>query len=273
MNAPPSVPPQKPSRRLQVWLTAAVLAIAAGAVAAALPRESSVPVSGFRVIATYPHDPGAFCQGLVYDGETLYEGTGVYGESSLRRVDLETGRVQQLVPLDAKYFGEGITLLGERIYQLTWRNRLGVIYSKADLTPMSSFRYAGEGWGLTTDGKRLILSDGTATLRFLNPQTFQVEKQLTVRTPTRLLDQLNELEFVDGEIYANIWYSDHIARISPETGRVLGWIDLSSLYPANQRPSKEHVLNGIAYDAQRKQLLVTGKNWPRLYRIELTPPR
>lgn len=254
----------------RVWIAGlAVATIAAVGIAAALPRGGALPVETVRVVASYPHDPNAFSQGLVITDGVLYEGTGTFGESSLRRVDLKTGKVEQHVPLNQEYFGEGITVVGDKIYQLTWKNRLGIVYDRETMTPASSFRYSGEGWGLTTDGKELILSDGTATLRFLSLETLDVVRRVQVRTASGPVEQLNELEYVDGEIYANIWYSDRIARISPKTGQVLGWIDLSSLYPARQRPSREHVLNGIAYDAQTKQLFVTGKNWPKLYQVEV----
>ena len=254
----------------RVWIAGiAVVAIAAVGIAAALPRATTLPVETVRVIASYPHDPNAFSQGLVIADGVLYEGTGTFGESSLRRVDLKTGNVERHVPLNQEYFGEGITVVGDKIYQLTWKNRLGIVYDRDSMTPESSFRYSGEGWGLTTDGKELILSDGTATLRFLSLETLEVTRRVQVRTASGPVDQLNELEYVDGEIYANIWYSDRIVRISPKTGNVLGWIDLSALYPARQRPSREHVLNGIAYDAKSKQLFVTGKNWPKLYQVEV----
>lgn len=254
----------------RVWIAGiAVVAIAAVGIAAALPRGSALPVDTVRVVASYPHDPNAFSQGLVIADSVLYEGTGTFGESSLRRVDLKSGTVERHVPLNQEYFGEGITVVGDKIYQLTWKNRLGIVYDRETMTPESSFRYSGEGWGLTTDGKELILSDGTATLRFLSLETLEVTRRVQVRTASGPVEQLNELEYVDGEIYANIWYSDRIVRISPKTGNVLGWIDLSALYPARQRPSREHVLNGIAYDAKTKQLFVTGKNWPKLYQVEV----
>jgi glutamine cyclotransferase len=225
------------------------------------------------LIARYPHDPEAFSQGLVVAEGMLYEGTGQYGSSSLRQVDLQSGRVQRLIPLDRAYFGEGIAVLKDKLYQLTWKERVAIVYDLATLSPVTSFRYSGEGWGLTSDGEQLILSDGSATLRFLDPNTFEVKRRLTVRTRAGEVDKLNELEYVNGEIYANIWYSDRIVRISPKTGEVLGWIDLSALYPARQRPSREHVLNGIAYDADQKRLYVTGKHWPQLYHIEVVPQR
>lgn len=254
----------------RVWIAGiAVAAIAAVGIAAALPRGSALPVDTVRVVASYPHDPDAFSQGLVIADSVLYEGTGTFGQSSLRQVDLKTGKVERIVPLHQEYFGEGITIVGEKIFQLTWKNRLGIIYDRQTMTPESSFRYTGEGWGLTTDGKELILSDGSATLRFLSLETQEVVRRVQVRTAQGPVDNLNELEYVDGEIYANIWYSDRIARISPKTGAVLGWIDLSQLYPLSKRPSREHVLNGIAYDVKAKQLYVTGKNWPRLYQVEV----
>ncbi|MDP1798545.1 MAG: glutaminyl-peptide cyclotransferase [Planctomycetaceae bacterium] len=259
-------------RRTWIVVTVVVIGAAVG-LAAALPRLTSTPVETVRVIASYPHDPDAFSQGLIMADGVLYEGTGTFGASSLRQVDLKTGRVERIVPLDQEYFGEGITLVDNKIFQLTWKNRLGIIYDRETLAPQSSFRYSGEGWGLTTDGKELILSDGTSYLRFISLDKFDVVRRVQVRSSQGAIDKLNELEYVDGEIYANIWYSDRIARISPKTGEVLGWIDLSNLYPARQRPSREHVLNGIAYDAKEKQLYVTGKNWPKLYQVEVVKRR
>uniref|UniRef100_A0A7C4QNC3 Glutaminyl-peptide cyclotransferase n=1 Tax=Schlesneria paludicola TaxID=360056 RepID=A0A7C4QNC3_9PLAN len=259
------------NRRL--WLALGLVALVGVATAAGWPRDRTPPVDPVRIVAVYPHDPEAFCQGLVFANGVLYEGTGQYGASSLRQIDLATGQIQRQIPLDQSYFGEGITVWGDKLYQLTWKNRLAIVYDLSTLTPVSSFRYSGEGWGLTTDGTWLIMSDGTSTLRFLDPKTFEVRRRLTVRTKAGEVDQLNELEFVEGEIYANIWYSDRIARISPKSGEVLGWLDLSQLWPQRQRPSREHVLNGIAYDAAQKRLFVTGKYWPRLYEIEVLPRR
>jgi len=162
-----------------------------------------------------------------------------------------------------------VTVLGDRIYQVTWKNRLGLIYDRKTFAPVSSFRYTGEGWGLTTDGEQLILSDGTSVIRFLDAKTFEVTKRIDVRAGGQRVDKLNELEFINGEIWANIWYADRIARIAPKTGEVTGWVDLSALYPARDRPSREHVLNGIAYDAEAKRLFVTGKLWPKLYEISI----
>ena len=185
------------------------------------------------------------------------------------KFDLESGRVLQQHQLDARVFGEGITIWQNKIIQLTWKSQIAFVYDLKTFRVLGQFRYAGQGWGLTHDDKQLIMSDGSATLRFLDPETFRVQRRITVRDGRRRVTELNELEYVEGEIYANVWYDDRIVRISPETGRVLGWIDLSKLYPASQRADRDCVLNGIAYDRQRRCLLVTGKNWPRLYEIFL----
>jgi glutamine cyclotransferase len=224
---------------------------------------------GYKVIRTYPHDPQAFTQGLVYDDGVLYEGTGLYGESSLTQRELETGKVLKRERLPRKYFGEGITVFGDKVFQLTWKSQTGFVYDKATFRLLKEFKYPGEGWGLTHDSRQLIMSDGTATLRFLDPNTFAETRRIMVRDGEGPVDQLNELEFIDGRIFANIWMSDSIAIIAPDTGRITGWLDLSALYP---RPAgSQAVLNGIAYLPQSKHLLVTGKLWPKLYEIELTP--
>lgn len=266
--------PQSSTRGRRIAVLSLLAVCVVGFTAAAqFRREPKEAVAGFRVIAEYPHDATAFTQGLVFTDGRLYEGTGKKGESSLRRIELASGRIEQLIPLDSAYFGEGITILDGKLYQLTWQNRLGIVYDQQTFNPISTFRYTGEGWGLTHDGKQLILSDGTSTLRFIDPKTFDVVKRLKVRAANGLIDKLNELEYRKGEILANIWYSDRIARISPKTGEVLGWIDLSALYPERQRSTREDVLNGIAYDEAKDRLLVTGKNWPKVYEIEvLTKP-
>ncbi len=233
-------------------------------------RRASAPTQSYRLLHTYPHDPKAYTQGLVYQSGFLYEGTGNYGESSLRKVELETGKVLQQHKLNRRLFGEGITIWGDQIIQLTWKSRQAIVYDLATFQEKRRFTYRGEGWGLTHDGHSLIMSDGTSTLRYLDPQTFEVQRQLVVRDGNRRINNLNELEYVDGEIYANVWYDDRIARISPSTGKVLGWIDLSRLYPHSQRPHRDAVLNGIAYDRQQHRLFVTGKDWPWLYEISLT---
>ncbi|MEO8466578.1 MAG: glutaminyl-peptide cyclotransferase [Gammaproteobacteria bacterium] len=263
--------PTPSAPRVQVkWLAAcAFAAVAVGAAAwAQLHGRSAPPLAGFKVVAVYPHDPNAFTQGLAIAGGQLYEGTGLYGQSTIRKVDLATGRVEKQRPINAAYFGEGIAILDGHLYQLTWQHGIGIVYDLATFTQQRTFQYTGEGWGLTQDGKQLILSDGSAKLRFLDPQTFAVVREIEVRDRGQPVMKLNELEYIDGEIWSNVWYDDRIARISPTTGEVLGWIDLAALYPKNAR-SSEAVLNGIAYDAAAKRLFVTGKNWPQLYEIEV----
>lgn len=228
-------------------------------------------VSGFEVLHSWPHDPMAFTQGLVYRAGTLYESTGGNGESSLREVELETGRVLRQHDLSEEYFGEGLALLGGKLYQLTWRSHVGFIYDAATFQPLGQFSYVGEGWGLTDNGTSLILSDGTSTLRFLDPTTLTVQRTVTVTDEGREVPRLNELEYVKGEVYANVWREDLIARIDPATGHVTGWINLTGLLPPEERTGNEDVLNGIAYDAANDRLLVTGKRWPKLFQIRLVP--
>lgn len=236
------------------------------------PRRQTT--QGVRIVKAYPHDRTAWSQGVVVDDDgTLIEGTGLYGQSTLRRVELETGRVVKKVPLDERYFGEGITVLGDRIYQLTWKEKVGLIYDRKTLRLLDNFPLDGEGWGLTNDGKHLIVSDGSSTLRFFDPETFALVKRLPVTSASRAVSQLNELEFVEGDILANVWHQDYVVRIDPATGNVTGVIDMANVYPRRQRTHREHVLNGIAYDAKNKRLFVTGKNWPKLYEIEIVTPR
>jgi len=232
-------------------------------------KQIALPVYGYRVVNVYPHDRQAFTQGLIWCDGFLYEGTGLHGASSLRKVRLETGRVVEQRSLDRQYFGEGITEWGGRLLQLTWNSNLGFIYDRSNLKVRGTFNYAGEGWGLTHDRDRLIMSDGTATLRFLDPRTLRETGRLNVRYGDIPLTDLNELEFVQGEIYANVYQTDWIARISPQTGAVTGWIDLRGLLPEADRRIPVDVLNGIAYDAGGKRFFVTGKLWPKLFEIKL----
>jgi glutaminyl-peptide cyclotransferase len=225
----------------------------------------------FRVLHTYPHDPQAWTQGLVYVDGHLYESTGINGRSSLRMDDLETGRVLQTAPVPAKYFAEGLAAWGSTLIQLTWQSHIAFVYDRFSFRQLRTFHYDGEGWGLTQDGKNLIMSDGTAILRFFDPRTFREVRRVLVTDRGTPVTQLNELEYVRGEIYANVWHSDRIARISPATGRVLGWIDLAGLLPVDQRSDPEAVLNGIAYDAVHNRLFVTGKLWPKLFEIQVVP--
>jgi glutamine cyclotransferase len=239
---------------------------------AGLLIAQNAPVSSYRIVATYPHDPHAFTQGLQFLGGTLYEGTGLNGQSSIRRVDLATGRVLKGQPISGLYFGEGITVLGNKLYELTWQNGVAFVYDYATFQQTGTFHYSGEGWGLTTDGKRLIMSDGTSSLRFLDPATFGETNRITVRDGARAVPRLNELEYIEGEIWANVWETELIARIDPRTGRVNSWVDMRGLLKASDRGPETDVLNGIAYDAARKRIFVTGKKWPKLFEIQVAPP-
>jgi len=229
----------------------------------------ATPVHSYRIKNSYPHDSSAFTQGLVYSDGILYESTGLRGRSSVRRVTLETGNILSQTRLLPEFFGEGIAVLGDRIYQLTWTTGVGFIYDKKTLALLQEFRYGIEGWGMTHDGKSLIVSDGSATLYYWDPKTLREVKRLLVTDGGKPVTNLNELELVEGEIYANIWQQDRIARVSPETGRVTGWIDLKGLLTPADRHGGEDVLNGIAYDPAKKRLFVTGKLWPKLFEIEI----
>ena len=234
-----------------------------------IDAQTRSAVYGYRIVNSYPHDPEAFTQGLVYRDGFLYESTGRNGRSSLRKVRLETGEVLQEQRVDARYFAEGLVDWGDRVIQLTWQSNVGFVYDLSTFKILSTFRYTGEGWGLTRDRTRLILSDGTSTLRVLDPSTFLERGRLTVRDGNVPVEQLNELEYVRDEIFANVWHTDRIARISPVSGRVVGWIELTGLLPKTYRLDPEAVLNGIAYDAERDRLFVTGKLWPRLFEIRV----
>lgn len=237
--------------------------------AAAIPEKT--PVYTYKIVHSYPHDSKAFTQGLVYDGGEFLEGTGLYGESSLRRVQLETGEVTQKTVLGIRYFGEGIALVNDRIIQLTWRNEVAFVYDATSFSQQKEFKYPGEGWGLTYDGARLIMSDGSDTLRFLNPDTFSQAGSVKVYDEKGPVAKLNELEYIKGEVYANVWQTNRIARISPATGRVTGWIDLTGILNGVPLTGHVDVLNGIAYDSDGGRLFVTGKLWPKVFEIELVP--
>jgi glutaminyl-peptide cyclotransferase len=225
----------------------------------------------YRVVQAFPHDSHAFTQGLIFLDGHLYESTGIQGQSSLRMEDLQTGGILKFQDVPGQYFAEGLTNWDGTLVQLTWQSHLALVYDRATFRFIRSLHYDGEGWGLTQDGKNLILSDGTATLRFFDPATFHEVRRVVVKDRGRPITQLNELEFVHGEILANIWHSDRIARISPVGGKVIGWIDLKGLLPDSQRSNPEAVLNGIAYDAATDRLFVTGKLWPRIFQIKLIP--
>jgi glutamine cyclotransferase len=225
----------------------------------------------YKVVHAYPHDPQAYTQGLLFLDGHLYESTGLNGRSSLRMVDLTTGHVLQSVPVPSQYFAEGLASWGSTLIQLTWQSHVAFVYDRFSFRLLRNLPYEGDGWGLTGDGRNLILSDGSATLKFLDPATFHLVRSIQVTDQGAPVTQLNELEYVHGEIYANVWHSDRIARIAPATGKVLGWIDLTGILPADQRTDPEAVLNGIAYDAAHNRLFVTGKLWPRLFEIKVVP--
>ena len=225
----------------------------------------------YRVVHTYPHDSNAFTQGIIYLNGHLYESTGVQGRSSLREEDLESGRILRYQALSSRYFGEGLTNWGNTLVQLTWQSHTALVYDLDTFRFLRPFHYPYEGWGLTQDGKNLILSDGSSKLYFLDPATFREVRRINVTDHGASIDQLNELEFIHGEIYANIWHKDRIARISPASGKVLGWIDLSGLLPPGSVSDPEAVLNGIAYDSLHDRLFVTGKLWPKIFEIKLVP--
>jgi glutamine cyclotransferase len=252
------------SQPLRSLLVSALWLAAAGVACAA---------DSYKIVHAYPHDSQAFTQGLIFLDGHLYESTGLEGHSSLRMEDLETGRILQFQDVPSQYFAEGLADWGSTLVQLTWKNQTALVYDRFSFHLLRTLHYAGEGWGLTHDGKSLILSDGSATLRFLDPTTMRLVRSVTVKDHGVPVTKLNELEFVHGQIYANIWHSDRIARIAPATGRVLGWIDLSGLLASDQRSSAEAVLNGIAYDAQHDRLFVTGKLWPKIFEIRLVPAK
>jgi glutamine cyclotransferase len=230
----------------------------------------AVPEYSYRVVNRFPHDRTAFTQGLEYREGFLYEGTGLNGRSTLRKVKLETGEVLQQVKLGQAFFGEGITVLPHQIVQLTWQSGMGFVYDRDTLQTSRSFNYPGEGWGLTNDGRRVFMSDGTAQIRRWDPSTLAEQQRITVRDGSKEIASLNELEYVKGEIYANVWQTDRIVRLSPEDGHVVGWINLAGLLDEAERPNVD-VLNGIAYDAGKDRLFVTGKLWPTLFEIQLVP--
>lgn len=237
--------------------------------AIALTCQGSGRSDDYEVLQSYPHDTTAYTQGLLYANGQLYESTGQLGRSQVRRVDLETGQVQAAVSLADDRFGEGLALFGDKLYQLTWKSRVGYVYDAETLAQVDSFAYSSEGWGLTSDGTSLIMSDGTATLRFLDPETLEVTRELSVQDQGSALTHINELEYVRGDLYANIYQSDRIVRIDANTGEVSAWFNLAGLLPREQQSRNTDVLNGIAYDEETGNLLVTGKLWPLLFEIRL----
>ena len=229
---------------------------------------SNLPMYGYQVQHVYPHDPDAFTQGLQYLDGVLFEGTGLNGRSSIRRVALDTGKVLQKRDVPEQYFGEGITVWKSEIFELTWQSGVAFVYDKATFAPKRSITYVGEGWGLTSDGTHLIMSDGSNELRILDPVTFAERRRIKVTAVGAPLKNLNELEYVKGEIFANVWQTDYIARIAPDTGNVTGYIDLRGLLAASER-ARTDVLNGIAYDAAQDRLFITGKLWPKVFELKI----
>jgi glutamine cyclotransferase len=260
-------------RRFAAALLFAFLGQLLSAQAVSQAPAARAPESTYKIVKSFPHDPNAFTQGLVYRDGFLYEGTGLKGHSSLRKVRLETGEVLQQIDLAPEFFGEGIALVKNEVVQLTWQSQTGFVYNLSDFHLLRRFSYPGEGWGLTTSSKNneLFMSDGTSEIRVLDSDTLAEKRRFTVRDGNTPVDQLNELEFVDGEIFANVWQTNRIARISPRNGAVVGWIDLAGLLSPVYRLQPGAVLNGIAYDFDRKRLFVTGKLWPNVFEIRLVP--
>jgi glutaminyl-peptide cyclotransferase len=241
------------------WIACiAILAVAQGA----------TPEYGYKIVHVYPHDRNAFTEGLEFRGGFLYESTGLEGHSTLSKIKVETGQVVQQIRLDPAYFGEGITIINEHIVQLTYKTEVGWVYDQASMRRLRTFHYSGEGWSLTNDGSHIYMDDGSAQIRVWDPVTLQEQRRITVHDGARKIDNLNELEWVRGEIYANIWKTQRAVRISPSDGRVLGWIDLSGLLTPAEAEGVD-VLNGIAYDSFGDRLFVTGKLWPKLFEIKL----
>jgi glutamine cyclotransferase len=264
--------------KLTAFRRSSVTLLFVTALAAIVPGQSADPIRGtlppeytFKVVRTFPHDTSAFTQGLEYRDGFLYESTGLNGRSTLRKVRLETGDVVQRIDLAPELFGEGITIYKDEVIQLTWRSHMGFVYDLNDLRLLRHFSYSGEGWGLATDSRRIFMSDGTPSIRVLDPNTLEERRHFTVEDRGVRIERLNELEFVGGEIFANVWQTDRIARIEPQTGKVVGWIDLRGLLSPIYRLGDDAVLNGIAYDPIGKRLFVTGKMWPMIFQITLTP--
>lgn len=240
--------------------------------ASVVSEEQTGPkVYGYEIVNTYPHDTAAFTQGLAFDGDTLYESTGIRGRSTIRKVDLETGEVMKSHNLPDKNFGEGIAIVGNRIIQLTWHSQKGYVYNKNSFELLDTFTYPEEGWGLTYDGRKLIMSDGSSTLYFLDPDNYEQTGKLEVYDQNGPVKRLNELEYVKGEIFANVWGTERIARIDPKSGRVTGWVEMNGILSDKDRKHHVDVLNGIAYQTESGRLFVTGKLWPKIFEIKVVP--
>jgi len=236
-------------------------------------NQTNTSIYIYRIINTYPHDKNAFTQGFVFENNTFYEGTGLYGQSSVRKVELKSGNILQIRNLSSRFFGEGLTVFENRIIQLTWKANTGFVYNKHTFEVINTFNYSTEGWGITHDGERLIMSDGTETLYFLDPESFEITDKIKVLNDSKPITKLNELEYINGEIYANVWQTNRIAVISPLTGEVTSWIELNGLLSKGDDNISAGVLNGIAYDEVNNRLFVTGKLWPKIFEIELIPKK
>jgi glutaminyl-peptide cyclotransferase len=250
----------------------AMMVLACAPADSIMAQRNPAPVQNYKVIATFPHDTTSFTQGLVYAGDgQFYESTGLQGESTLRRVEVATGRTLQRLDVPSQYFAEGLALMGNELLQLTWQHKLGFVYDRKTFKQKRTFAYKTEGWGIAFDGtSQLVMSDGSDTLTFLDPKTLVPGKTLRVLDAGRPIRNLNELEWIEGEIWANVWTTDRIARISPKTGEVNAWVDLSTLYPRSQRMPPADELNGIAYDKTTHRIFITGKKWPKLYQITVS---
>jgi glutaminyl-peptide cyclotransferase len=259
------------SKRL--WLASLIATLFLASLSATCATPAAAPVYGYRVIHVYPHDRDAFTQGLIYLDGFLYESTGLEGHSSLRKVKLETGQVLQKTDVPAQYFAEGLTDWKKSLLQLTWKSGVGFVYDLFTFKPERTFAYGGEGWGLTHDGTQLIQSDGSESLRFINPETLRETGRVAVSDNGTPIANLNELEYVKGEVYANIWQQDRIAIIAPKTGKVVRWVDMSNLLTDKDRLTPVDVLNGIAHDPIHDRLFVTGKLWPKLFEIKVVPKK
>jgi glutamine cyclotransferase len=260
---------QSARREPQIVVTPQPGQVSAGSAGRANTPTSEVPTYTYEVVDSWPHLTTHFTQGLVYHDGHLYESTGQYGSSLLCRLDLKTGKVKKKVDVEKEYFAEGMAILGDKIYQLTWQAHKGFVYDLKDFDRLAEFSYEGEGWGLTADAHSLIMSDGTNKIRFIDPVSFRVLRSIEVYDHEQPLAELNELEYIKGEIYANIWHSDKIVRIDPATGKILAWIDLAGLRRPEDGGDSDNVLNGIAYDDKNDRLFVTGKRWSKLYEIRL----
>ena len=245
------------------------LALILALVGCRLGTGAGAPVLGYTVVARYPHSTESYTEGFFFRDGLFYEGTGLAGDSKVLVIEPETGKAIQQLALPGKYFGEGIVDWGPNIYEWTWQTRVGFVYDRFSLRKIREFTFSGEGWGMTRTERELITSDGTAVLRFRDPETFKETRHVAVKDGGGPIGQLNELEFIKGEIWANVWHSDRIARISPRDGHVIAWVDLTGILPEGQRVNAESVLNGIAYDAGRDRIFVTGKQWPAVFEIRV----